>query len=332
MGIKAHACDRVLSVAMEPWAITRTMLAVVARVLGRRLGGDPLSFDDDSPGFERRPPAGPVTANGYAVIPIHGVIAPRMNAFSDISGGSTFEQATAALADAVAHPRVQAIVLDIDSPGGSVLGASEFARRVMAARTKKPIIASANYQMCSAAYWLGACATEVVAAPSAVLGSIGVFTIHEDLSKALEDAGVKLTYISAGKYKVDGVDGQPLTETAAGRLQTQVDAHYARFIGDVAKGRGLTDAAVRDGYGQGACVNADEALALGMIDRIETLDETIGRLFPASSSNPAPMIPARATATAPVPADTVQEPTTATTQDLARIRRETQAALLALSF
>lgn len=325
MATNAHACDRVLSMAMEPWAITRPMLGVVARVLGRRLSHDPLAYADED--FSHRARVAAAMEYGYAVIPVHGVIAPRMNALSDISGGCTFEGATVALRDAVAHPGVRTILLDIDSPGGSVVGASEFARQVMAARTKKPVVACANFQMCSAAYWVGACATEVVAAPSASVGSIGVYTIHEDLTAALEQAGVKLTYISAGKFKVDGVDGQPLTDSALARLTARVDAHYARFVGDVAKGRGVTDSAVRAGYGEGTAVGADEALALGMIDRIETFDETVARLFPAATTTGTPL---RAAAPVPPPADTVHEPVTATTHDRTRVRRETQAALLTL--
>ena len=109
-------------------------------------------------------------------------------------------------------------MFDVDSPGGSVLGATEFARTLRAARDTKHLIAHAHYQMASAAYWIGACCHEIVASPSSMVGSIGVYSIHEDLSAALEQLGVKLTYISAGKYKVEGNDTQPLTEEAHRRI------------------------------------------------------------------------------------------------------------------
>lgn len=334
---RAHGLDRVLSLALEPWALTRPMVAIVARVLGRRLSGDVLAFDDEP--FERRAPQGPVTSGGLAVIPIHGCIAPRMNAMTDISGGATFEEASRALDAAVSDPAIQTILLDVDSPGGSVLGASEFARRVMAARTKKPIVACVNYQCCSAAYWFAAAATEIIAAPSSTSGSVGIYTIHEDLSVALEQAGVKLTYVSAGKFKVDGNEAEPLSETAYAHLKSQVDAHYARMVGDIAKGRGVTDAAVRDGFGQGATVAADEALALGMIDRIATFEETVARYLPASSRSSAAIAAltyAGLTAPAPVaaapPTDTPHEPPPATGHDRMRERRAAELALLALNF
>jgi signal peptide peptidase SppA len=259
---------------------------------------------------------------------MHGVLAPRMNLLSDVSGGATYEEATMQLREATANPAIGAIVLDWDSPGGSVAGATELAREVLRARTIKPVISQANFQMCSAAYWVGACATEIVAAPSAMLGSIGVYSIHEDLSVALQQAGIKLTYISAGKFKVDGNEAEPLSETARTTLQTHVDQAYARFVGDVAKGRGINEAVVRSGYGQGTSVTADEALALGMIDRIATVDDTLGSLLTTA--------PTTRVATAPpvTPAsDTPQEPPEATGQD--RRRREHNAhehAFLELAF
>jgi signal peptide peptidase SppA len=321
---RAHACDRVLSMALYPWAITGPMLSVVANILGHRLAGDAL----ETTTLEKRPPVGltihdggaPASgATGAAVIPIHGVMAPRLNALSEISGGATYEQASVALAQVMAAPEIGTIVLDIDSPGGSVLGASEFAREVLAARAKKRIVAHANFEMCSAAYWIASCATEIVASPSAMVGSIGVYSLHEDLSKALETLGVKLTYISAGKFKVDGNDAEPLSDAARARLQGIVDAHYTRFVGDVAKGRGVSESGVRGGFGEGATLTADEALAAGLVDRIDTFDATLARVLPSRT----PVATPRATR------DTPQEPR-ATGQDRMSQAREAQRALMTL--
>lgn len=271
--------NRLLSTALEhPWAITPPMLTTIATVLARHLGSSgTLEAGDVS--FVTRDPATSTASGGIMVIPMHGVIAPRMNLFSDISGGATFEEATQQLREAVAAPSVSTIVLDWDSPGGSAAGATEFAREMLKARAVKPVISHANFQMCSGAYWTGACATEVIASPSAVLGSIGVYTLHEDLSKALEDMGVKLTFIAAGKYKVDGNPAEPLSETARARLTALVTATYDHFIADVAEGRHASAAAVRSGYGEGAVLNADEALAAGLVDRIEPFDDTLARLL-----------------------------------------------------
>ena len=278
MSSHPHAIDRVLSLALEPWALTRPMVTIVASILAHRLADD--RHEQAALTARSAPPATAPASAGVAVIAVHGVIAPRANQLSEVSGATTFETAGRALAAAVNDPGVTTIVLDIDSPGGSVLGATEFAQRLRSARAVKRIIAAANYQACSAAYWLAANASEVIAAPSAVLGSVGIFTIHEDLSKALDQLGVKLTYISAGKFKVDGNEAEPLSDTARARLQKQVDRAYERFVGDIAAGRKVSAAKVRSDFGQGASVTADEALAAGMIDRIETIDETLDRLLP----------------------------------------------------
>lgn len=325
-----HDLGGVLSLALEPWAITKPMLEVIATVLGARIAGQtPLAFeinpiarrgDDAEDEFGHRVP------EGVAVVPLRGVIAPRMNMLSHISGGTSFEQATSDLNVALDDPRVRTIVLDVDSPGGSANGASEFARTVLAARARKPVIAHANYKMTSAAYWVAACATEVVAAPSAMLGGIGVYTIHDDLSAALEKAGVKRTVIAAGKYKAEGVGGGALTEEGTGRVKGLVESHYARFTTDVAHGRRVTPEAVRDGFGEGAVVDADNALALGMIDRIATFDETLARF--AAPTLPAPLPAARATT--PASPDTPHEPAKATGHDRSRARLDLQRAILAL--
>lgn len=322
-----HSLDRVLALALEPWAITPPMLAVIAGILGHRLAGHSL----DTSALEQRPPAPvPDPGSGAAIIPIHGVIAPRMTALSDISGGATFEQAGQALGEAMARPDVATIILDIDSPGGAVAGATEFAHQVLAARTKKPIIAVAHFQMCSAAYWVGSCATEIVASPSAMLGSIGVYTLHEDLSRMLESLGIVQTYIKAGRFKIDGNDSEPLSDSARTRLQALVDARYGVFVQDVAHGRGRTVEAITQGYGEGTVVTADEALALGMVDRIATLEDTLARVLPGRS---AAALTARAHASPlPAVADTPQEPAKATGQDRRRQHREAAAALLALEF
>jgi len=320
---RQHAIDRVLAMALEPWAITTPMLGIVAGVLARRLAGRTDAAVDTT--FVTRPAAAPPTGTGVAIIPIHGVIAPRMNLLSDISGGATFEEATQQLREAVATPTVGTVILDWDSPGGSVAGCTEFAREILKARTIKPVVSVANFQMCSAAYWTGACATEVVAAPSAMVGSIGVYTIHEDLSKALDMLGVKVTYISAGKYKVDGNETMPLSDSARTRITAIVDAMYAKFVGDVALGRGKPVDAIINGYGQGAVVTADEAMALGMVDRIATLDDTVARIQSSPQST------LRASTAQPPTVDTPQEPLLVTGQDRRHGLAALEAEMLLLS-
>lgn len=307
----------------HPWAITRPMLRTIAGIVGRRAAGrdlpraeiDGLVAQRDQVA-QRRMLATQPASSMIAIIPVFGVLVPRANMMSDISGGTSFEALTGQLREAMGNPAISTILFDVDSPGGNVAGATEFAREVLRSRAKKTIVAHANFTMASAAYWFSACATEVVASPSATVGSIGVLTIHDDLSKALEMEGIKETYIAAGKYKTEGNETEPLSPEAEAFLQRQVDIAYGRFVADVAKGRGAAVAEVREGYGQGRAISSGEALELKMIDKIETIDATLTRLMSAPDKGLTALQPARGIGDPEQPADgTAQEPFPATAQD-----------------
>jgi signal peptide peptidase SppA len=296
--------DHLLSFAFDhPWAITRPMLQVIAGVLARRVAGLKASDEEIQAALtNRKNLPQPVEGGAVAIIPIFGVIAPRVNLMTEMSGGTTFQTLTVQLREAMANKAVKTIVFDIDSPGSNVAGATEFAREVLKARTKKPIIAQVQYTAASGAYWIAACCTEIVAAPSALVGSVGVFTIHKDLSQALEMEGVKVTYIYAGKYKVDGNETEPISKTATADLQSKVDQAEALFVNDISKGRGIPVGDVRSRYGEGRTVTAQEALSLQMIDRIATLDDTLARVMTGPSESAAARAQHIATH------DTMQEP------------------------
>jgi signal peptide peptidase SppA len=304
----------------HPWAIEPEMGRFIAQLLARRLAGeeaDPAALELARAQRETRSVAVP-DGGSVALIPIAGVIAPRMNLFSEVSGGTTFEALGAQVRAAVADPAVKTIVFDVDSPGGNVAGATEFAREVLRARASKTVIAQANHLTASAAYWAMAGATEIVASPSALVGGIGVYTLYDDLRAALEQLGVKREVISAGTFKAEGVGGLGLTEEARAHVQTIIDGAYGRFVGDVAKGRGVTPAAVRKGFGEGRVLDVEAAKAAGLIDRIATLDDTLARVTQSKARG--------AVAEAPPPA-TSQEPLTeATDQERATVPRETALA------
>jgi signal peptide peptidase SppA len=264
----------------QPWAIEPAYLDLICEVLERRIAGEDLAAEDKLARITAaRRAAAPVTAPGsVAVLPLSGVIAPRMGVFDDISGGTSTEGFGQAFGAAVADPNITAIVIDINSPGGSVFGVQELADQIHAARGSKPIVGVAYPRAASAAYWLGAQADELVVTPSGEVGSIGVITAHDDLSAAAEQMGVKRTYITAGKYKAEGNPFEPLGEEARQHLQEQVDAYHDKFVRAVARGRGVSLTKVREDFGGGRMVLADNALAAGMADRTGTLQETIDRL------------------------------------------------------
>jgi len=263
----------------EPWAITPEYMAIIRGVVLRRASGVQMAQDEIDAAVGPRRSAQPARSGSVAVLPLYGPMAQRMNLMSEVSGGTSTQQFGAMFTQAMADPNVGSIVIDLDSPGGSVFGIQELWDTMMSHRGRKPVTAVANSMAASAAYWIATAADSISVTPGGAVGSIGVIMEHTDISAALETAGVKTTLISAGKRKAMGNQFEPLSEESLGELQAKVDAYYAMFTNAVAKGRGVPSATVRNGYGEGDVVLAQEAKRLGMVDRIETLDQAIGRMM-----------------------------------------------------
>jgi signal peptide peptidase SppA len=213
-----------------------------------------------------------------AILPLYGTISQRMNMMSAFSGGTSTELFGRALDDALADETVGAIVLDVDSPGGTLYGVPELAEKIFRARGKKPIIAAVNSLCASAAFWLASAADEIVITPSGDIGSVGVYAVHTDISKAEEAAGIKTTIVSAGKYKVEGNPHEPLNDEGRKAIEVRVNEFYDMFVADLAGNRDVPESKVRDGFGEGRIVGAKQAVAEKMADRIATLEQVILQL------------------------------------------------------
>jgi signal peptide peptidase SppA len=220
-----------------------------------------------------------------AVLPLYGLINQR--ASGDFSGpsGTSVQEFTQQFRQAVNDPNVTAIVIDVDSPGGTVSGVDELATEIFNARKQKKITAVSNCLCASAAYYLASQASEMVVSPSSLTGSIGVYQLHEDDSAALDNMGVKFTFISAGKYKTEGNSFQPLDDEARTAMQGVVDDFYGMFTKAVARGRGVAVKSVVNGFGQGRCLTAQDAVKQGLADRIATFDEVLGKYGVKTSSS-----------------------------------------------
>lgn len=216
-------------------------------------------------------------SGSVAVIPITGIISHRMNMMGSISGpgGTSTQKLTGQFRQALEDGNCKAIVFDVDSPGGSVEGVTELASEIYNARRQKPITAVSNSMACSAAYWIGSAAETFVVTPSGQCGSIGVFMLLEEESEALAKMGIKVNLIKAGKYKAEGHPSQPLSDEARAFLQSQCEAVYSMFVKAVAQNRKTSQAAVRDGYGQGRSLLASDAVKAGLADRVATLDDVL---------------------------------------------------------
>ena len=148
---------------------------------------------------------------------------------------------------------------------------------VAAAASRKTVVAHVNNLAASAAYWVASQASRIVAVPSADVGSIGVFSIHTDYSRMLDQAGIKATIVRStdAPYKAEGNPWEPLSDDARAYAQQRIDQSHADFVRAVAKGRGTTQANVRESYGKGRVVDARKAADLGMIDGVGDLGSVL---------------------------------------------------------
>ena len=225
----------------------------------------------------RRWAALPSTMTGYparlasvAILPLYGVLLSRqLSAW----GQMMFDLS-------MSNPAVSTVLIDVDSPGGTIYGVEELSTKIYQARKVrgKSIIASCNSLCAASAYWIASSADEICITPGGELGSIGVFKVHEDISGAMAVAGIKPTIISGGRYKVEGNPYEPLGADAGAAMQARVDDYYSTFVRAVARNRGVKIADVTGGFGEGRVVGATQAVKLGMADRVESFEQTLSRL------------------------------------------------------
>jgi signal peptide peptidase SppA len=267
----------------RPWAMERSALESLARRITftepeARLGAPvPLAFDDDwmpsSRKTERQAPT-PVP-----ILPVYGVITQRATWMSMIFGGASIDRLRQDLLALLGNPDVKAVVLDFNSPGGTVSGMTEFAAELRALRGgEKPIVGVVNPMCASAALWIAAQCDEIVITPSGSVGSIGVYAVHEEYSRLLDAAGVTVTVVASSPEKVEISEYLPLTADAEATIKAEVDRHAIAFRADMAKGRRVGMDVVANTYGQGRMLAPQDALKAGLIDRVDTLVNTVDRL------------------------------------------------------
>jgi ClpP class serine protease len=124
-----------------------------------------------------------------------------------------------------------------------------------------------------------------VAAPSAKVGVPEVYALYDDISEALKLEGIKREVIFAGKFKPDGVDDGPLSDESRAHIKALCESFYSYEVADIAKGRGVKESDVRNGFGEGRILTAADALALGMINKIGTLADTLARVMPVAQAD-----------------------------------------------
>jgi len=208
-------------------------------------------------------------AEGVAVIRVDGVIAGTGDYYS---GVVTPEYFLDLLEQAEDDDRVKAILLRVDSPGGTVAASEEISAYVKEAT--KPVVISIGDVGASGAYMVSSQADEIWANPGSSVGSIGVIAEIPNVETLLDTVGVEFQVITAGKYKDTGSPYRPLTKEERALIQGEVEEAYGQFIDIVAEGRKLDRATVEE-LAIGWTWSGVEAKKLGLIDEIGTYRDAL---------------------------------------------------------
>ena len=259
----------------EPWLIQPEMHRRLCDITWAHVTGDAhvadgilAKFDDEV----KKDGIGDVARDGdIAILSIGGVVGRKFSAFLNSSGVTSIDVMERIVKEAQSDPSIKGMVLDIDSPGGTVTGTPEAAETLAEFSREKSLVAYTGGLMASAAYWLSAPADAIFASPSADVGSIGVYAAMLDVSRAYENQGVHVELFKQGKYKAMGLQGTSLTDEQREYLQERVDGIGDWFRGYVQGNR----PAVEESAMEGQTFMGRDALKVGLVDHIGTLADAV---------------------------------------------------------
>jgi capsid assembly protease len=215
--------------------------------------------------------------NGVAVLDIVGPIFPRANLFTMFSGGTSIDILAKDFMSALENPTVRGIVLNIDSPGGNVIGISEFSKMIYDARGKKPIVSYGYGLVASGGYWIGTAASKLYGSDTTEFGSIGVVTVYSDRRERDKASGIRTYEIVSSVSPKKRPD--PATDEGRDEIQRVVDDLANVFVETVAGHRKTTVKTVLDKFGQGGMLIGQKAVDAGMADGVSSLEKVIDTLL-----------------------------------------------------
>lgn len=261
-----------------PLMILPEKLEAIQQVLGSRIGL--VNFDEDAVNKElavklaTQKVAASSNRVDIAVIPIIGSLVYRTTGMDSWSGLRTYKGIESDLNAALGDPKVDAILFDISSPGGTVEGVFDLASKIRAAGKKKPVYSYIDEHAYSAGYLLASAARGGVFLPkTGGAGSIGVRMSHVDYSKWEEKEGLKVTHLYAGARKVDFNPDEPLSKEAFDAAMKEINELYEFFCEAVADYRGLSVDDVKKT--EAGLFQGKHAVKIGLADKIMSFDETI---------------------------------------------------------
>jgi len=209
------------------------------------------------------------------IVEVHGAITSAPSPVARAMGPMAIaERIVADLRAAERDPRVAAVVLDIDSPGGTVLASDAIWAAAQRLASKKPVVARMGDVAASGGYWIAVASNTIVARPLTITGSIGVVAIRPIAARLAERLGITRDVIMRGRFAdLDAITRAPTDEERA-VFAREIDAHYTSFVEHVARGRGRTVEQIEE-VARGRVWMGDAALAVGLVDRLGGLDEAL---------------------------------------------------------
>jgi signal peptide peptidase SppA len=225
---------------MEPWLISELGYLAIQSTIEQCSSENFEVMETEEPQTEIQ--------GEIAIVPLKGTMLKNPNALEKALLGATDTDVFAQKINEIrGDDSISAVVLDIDSAGGSVGGVAEASTAVRNLEKKKPVVTHTSGLMASAAYWVGSQATMITAGESARVGSIGVYLPFVDASKAYEDQGIKVDIIKnkEGKFKGAGYLGTSLTKEQRGQLQAEVQEIFEDFRNAVENKRGVSEEALQ---------------------------------------------------------------------------------------
>lgn len=243
--------------------------------------------------------------DSIAVITLSGTLSRG----GDYYNGTSTAQVALEISRAAADPSISGIVLDINSPGGTFSGTKELGDAVTNAKQSKPVYASITDLGASAAYWIASQATQVYATVDSLVGSIGTYGAVVDMSRYLDNIGVKVQVIRAdqtGEHKAAGYPGTQLTESQLAEMRKTMTSRNQFFLDAVTQGRGLSPVALAQ-IADGRVFPASEAKQLGLVDVVGTLSQALSDLQAAASNKGQPKMETNADVAKPESAPAFSE-------------------------
>lgn len=214
--------------------------------------------------------------SGVAIVPIEGVIAPKLNLMMSISGGTSAELLESSINTLAADDNVHTIVLNIDSDGGAVSGLASASAAIRGARKKKRVYALANDNMNSAAYWLGSAAEKIFVTPTSLIGSIGVLGEMRSVARKNDAEGIDIEVIRSTPLKAKPNSAEPLDDAGRSTIQTMVNSFHELFVSEIAVNRQISLETAKQMANGTVKVGAD-AIEAGLADGVSSLDGVVAQ-------------------------------------------------------